>query len=179
MILIGNSDCIQDVMLRGFKVYNYSSMIEGMGRLHLMPPIVDQSAPEFNFDLYYANWLLSDPMAFRDLMMIMYDVYSGFDVFLCSASMEIMGFINESFIKFIQQIYGVNCYWVNTVEDIDYCRTINSGFSIEGLGNFDMDKERLSEVAMESKQQSNSIAGYEFIMGGLHEDAEFGPVAKR
>ena len=178
MILIGNSECINEVMLRGFKVYNYSSMIEGMGKLHLMPPIVDQSAPEFNFDLYYANWLLSDPMAFRDLMMILYDVYSGFDVFLCSASMEILGSINESFIEFIQQRYGVNCYWVNTIEDIDYCRTMNSGFSIEGLGNFDMDKERLSEFAVAMQQANKPTNDYDFIMGGPNEDTEFGPVAK-
>ena len=178
MILIGDARCVNEALLRGFKVYNYSSMMEGLQKLNLLPPIVDQSVPEFNFDLYYANWLLSCPEAFRDLMVIMYDVYSGFDVFLASASMEVMGFINESFIKFIQQRYGINCYWVNTAEDIEYCRTINSGFSIEGLANLDMDKERLSEVAMEANQQSNSIAGYEFIMGGLHEDTVFGPVAK-
>ena len=67
---------------------------------------------------------------------------------------------------------------MNTVEDIDYCRTMNSGFSIEGLGNFDMDKERLSELAVAMQQANKPTNDYDFIMGGLHEDAEFGPVAK-
>ena len=73
----------------------------------------------------------------------------------------------ESFVKFIQQRYGVNCYIINTLEDMQYAVDTGAGFSMEGIGNFDLDKERLSTIAMASIQSDPSMAKYYgFILNG-------------
>ena len=76
--------------------------MEGLQKLNLLPPPIDQDASGFDFDVYYANWLMNDTSAFRDLMLIMYDFYSGYNVYL-AANLEFVGNIAESFVKFIQQ----------------------------------------------------------------------------
>lgn len=161
MIILGGPGAMIP-QVDSMSVYNFSSMVEGVPRLNLMPPVVERTA-DFQFDLYYANWLLSDPMAFRDLMRVLYDVYSGMDVYLCCGSMNIVGDLNESFAKFIQQRYGINCCIVNDNADLE--AAVESSFTIEGIANFDMDKERASAIAVESVESGNST-GYGFILGG-------------
>ena len=55
---------------------------------------------------------------------------------------------------------------INTPEDLLYAVDTGAGFSMEGIGNFDLDKERLSTVAMTSTQTDPRMANsyYGFIL---------------
>jgi hypothetical protein len=154
-------------------VLNFTSLLEGIPRIGIVPPTVDPNTPEFNYDLFYANWLLGSPEAFNALMSLMMLVYNGYDVFLCCGSMDIVGFLNESFMKFMQQRYGINCYWVNEPSDFDFCTDSGAVFSIEGLGNFDVDKERLTMMTVTQYMQENQDND---IWRNYHEDAIYRPV---
>lgn len=157
-------------------VYNYSSLAEGIPKLNLMPPQFTCNN-EYEFDMMYASWLLSDPIAFHDLMVIMYAVYEGLDVYLCASNIEIVQPINESFIKFIQQRYGINCYIINDPEDLEYVRDYGSGFSTEGIANFDIDKENASMIAVMNQKNDPKDHSYDFISGKhFTENVEYGPI---
>ena len=50
---------------------------------------------------------------------------------------------------------------------MQYAVDTGAGFSMEGIGNFDLDKERLSTIAMASIQSDPSMAKYYgFILNG-------------
>ena len=106
-------------------------------------------------------------------MLVMYDFYSGYDVYLV-ANLQLVGNIAESFVKFIQQRYGINCYLINTPEDLLYAVDTGAGFSMEGIGNFDLDKERLSTIAMASTQTDPRMANsyYGFILASNENGTE-------
>ena len=110
-------------------------------------------------------------------MLIMYAVYEGHDVYLCASNIDMVQPLNESFIKFIQQRYGINCYIINTVEDMECVRDFGSGFSIEGIGNFDIDKERLAVTAIVTQNNDKNDHSYDFVSKQHYtEDTEYGPV---
>jgi hypothetical protein len=163
MICLGPADVIM-CLPEGFKVYNYMSTLEGLEKLNLLPPPVDQSISDFDFDMYYANWLMNDSAGFRDLMRVMYDNYSGWNIYL-TVNMDLVGNIAESFMKFVQQRYGVNCYVINSQDDLMCAIDSGASFStLEGLSNFDYDKERVSVLA-EAAALNNQKSGYEFVLG--------------
>lgn len=177
MILVGTYAVAQYAFMDNLSVYNYSSLKEGLPRLNLMPPMYDWSNhTEHDFDVWYANWLLTDQFAFYDLMVILYDIYSGKDVFLCVSAVPEVQWINESFIKFLQQRYGLNSYIINDVEDLLYAKDYGAGFSMEGIANFDIDKERMSELAMSLTMNDKSNHSYDFIMGGNEDESSIFPV---
>ena len=92
MIMMGDPRYIPDYIY-GLIVYNYSSPIENMPRLNLMPPQQYIFNNELDFDMWYANWLLTDPVAFHDLMMVVYAIYSGYDVYQIMQQIQDMGTI--------------------------------------------------------------------------------------
>lgn len=162
MIVLGPVNCIQ--YLGGdFVIFNYSSPIEGLDKLNLMPPMFDWSS-ELDFDIWYANWLLADPIAFRDLMRLMYVIYNGMNVFLCASIIDALEPVNESFVKFIQQRYGINCFVINDPTDLECVHDYGAGFTIEGIANFDIDKERASLIAMENSETNKSNHEFDFMM---------------
>jgi len=175
MIMLGDPRFIP-LYIDNLVVYNYSSLVEEIPRLNLMPPQFTCNT-EYEFDMMYANWLLNDQTAFHDLMLIMYAVYEGHDVYLCASNIDMVQPLNESFIKFIQQRYGINCYIINTVEDMECVRDFGSGFSIEGIGNFDIDKERLAVTAIVTQNNDKNDHSYDFVSKQHYtEDTEYGPV---
>ena len=179
MILVGTFAMSKYACMDNLNIYNYSSLKEGLYRLNLMPPMFDWSGcTEHDFDVWYANWLLTDPAAFYDLMRVMYDIYSGIDVYLCVSDVPELQWINESFMKFLQQRYGINCFIINEPEDFLYAKDYGSGFSIEGLGNFDIDKERMAEIAMMNTMNDKSNHAYDFIMGEDEDESSIYTVGK-
>lgn len=98
---------------------------------------------EREFDISYANYLMSNDAAFTDIMKIMYNLYQGFDVFCISdVTDEYNELFVESVLKFIQQRYGFNGQILGDVEDFKY--TVDSTFTIQGLYYLDLDKERFA-----------------------------------
>lgn len=124
------------------EVYNFSSLSENYTRLHLLPPREFGKDFNYQFDLAYANWIFSNDEIFFDFMMIVYNLYTGKDVFLVVDDMVEQ--LNESLIKLIQQRYGYEACRINTVEDFIYAT--ESSFSALGLINLDQDKDRLAYI---------------------------------
>ena len=98
---------------------------------------------ERDFDIRYANYLMTNDAAFIDIMKIIYNLYQGFDVFCISDVWEESNeLFVESILKFIQQKYGFNGQILGDVEDFMY--TQDSTFTLQGLYNLDIDKERFA-----------------------------------
>ena len=166
MICIGPPNIIS-TLNDEWKVYNFMTTMEGLQSINLIPPPIEwEDSASYSFDMYYAGWLLNDPDAFRNLMLVMYDYYSAYNVYL-AANLSLIGNIAASFVKFVQQRYGVNCYMINTLEYMMYAVDTGAGFSMEGIGNFDLDKDKLATIAMASIQKDPSMHNYYgFITNG-------------
>lgn len=149
MIAFVDHTCInQEVMAyTPFKVYNMSSLLElGIRLNNLIPPVYnpDGSLMDFNdermFDQWYANYLTTNNAAFIEMMNIIYDLYNGINVLILIGHDDYKDIITESFAKFIQQRYGYNSNMLNDYNDWYYMR--ESSFTIQGIYNLDIDKER-------------------------------------
>lgn len=131
-------------------VYNLSSIKEGYDRLDILPGgnIVDGSEKEF--DIQYAEYLLNNDLIFLKMFKPIFELYEGKDVFLLVSDNEELEDITESLTKFIQQRYGYDTLYLYDVIDIDdyYDNKTEFGFSIQGLYNLDIDKERYTELQL-------------------------------
>ena len=81
------------------KILNFCSLNEMYPRLRLLPPFDfrftsgNPETMEYEFDMKYAQWLLSDPNAFIDFMQIIYNMYLGYDVFLLISEDNILALL--------------------------------------------------------------------------------------
>ena len=95
---------------------------------------------DYNFDMWYMNYLLSTPDAFRQLVDLMRIPYNGNNVWiLVDFSMEGSVNIIESLIKYIQEIYGYTCNVVHVPEDLE--NLVQGTFSNIGIQTFDANME--------------------------------------
>lgn len=150
------------------KVFNICSLNEQYPRLRILPPIDFRYLPvqspesaEYEFDMRYAQWILSDQNAFFDLMQIIYSLYQGFDVFLLISDTDpSLDAYAQSLFKFIQQRYGYNTTIINSMEDLFNAED----YQISGLGAINLmdDKERLSFMLEESRQAAGGTIPNEF-----------------
>ena len=107
------------------KILNFCSLNEQYPRLHLLPPmdfrmmpVANPEAAEYEFDMRYANWLLQDENAFIDLMKIVFSLYQGYDIFLLVSDDITLEAYTQSLLKFIQQRYGYNGFYITCIEDL-------------------------------------------------------------
>ena len=151
MIVFGNTKCLKyaEFALNNDKeqlsIFNLSSTLEVGERLFkLIPPFnVEQYNDEKEFDINYANYILTNDEAFIDLMKIIYLQYENNNdmlIYIVVDFDDIRDVITESLIKFIQQRYGINSSIIKEYEDFDTVE--DSEFDINGLYNLDQDKER-------------------------------------
>ena len=147
MLLVGDIRCLPDAIDK-FLILNLSSLVEGFQRVYLVPSIIAQYNNEKEFDIAYADYIFSNDNTFMEFMKIVYGLYCGFDVFLLvSRNENTHDIVTESLCKLIQQRYGYNYQLLNNKDDINYYD--DSGFSIYGLQVLDMDKERMSIIAVQ------------------------------
>ena len=141
MILFGTTKILESIP-SNYIVYNLSSYVENIQRVYLLPPseIAESFLDEKSFDLQYANFILNDDFSFMELMKIMIPIYEGKDVLLLIS--ESLENITESLMKFISGRYGIIPYLVYEEEDLDYLN--ESNFTVNGLYNLDIDKNRYS-----------------------------------
>ena len=175
MLVFGQADCL-NVIDRQFIVYNLSSSTEcGMRLKYLMPPFPANTDSEYflsadndkNFDTFYNVYIFyNNQAAYYELGKIIFDLYSGFDVFVLIDRHEILDMITMSLMKIIQQHYGYNAYLINEASDV-YCAG-DSDFSINGLYNLDIDKKRWTQMA-ESNNISKPIMTGDVIERDSHE----------
>ena len=144
------------------KILNFCSLNEQYPRLHLLPPMDFRMMPvsnpemaEYEFDIRYASWLLQDENAFIDLMQIVFSLYQGYDVFLLVSDDINLEAYTQSLLKFIQQRYGYNGFYITCIEDLFNAEDqVISGI---GAVNLHDDKERLAYMLEEKRQ---SLGGF-------------------
>lgn len=123
------------------KLYNLTSYYANAPTLNLLVPssefipldVLNGDCDTPEFDIAYANQILSNDQAFLQLMEIVHQVYLDPSILVqvLIADSPFRNVISESIMKLIQQRYGYNCYYVNQLEDFLY--TDESTFSIQGL----------------------------------------------
>lgn len=130
-----------------FVILNLSSLVEGFPRVHLVPSVTAMYNDDKQFDIDYANFIISNDNAFMELMKIIYPLYIGEDVFLLvSRNENTHDIVTESLCKLIQQRYGYNYQLLNEESDINY--DDDSNFSFYGIQTLDIDKERMTNIAV-------------------------------
>lgn len=146
MLLVGDIRCLPD-NYDNLVILNLSSLVEGFERVHLVPSIPTTYNDDKQFDIAYANYIFYNDYVFMEFMKIIYPLYIGKDVFLLvSRNEDTYDIITESLCKLIQQRYGYNYQLLNMKDDIDFYD--DSNFSLNGLQTLDIDKERMTHIAV-------------------------------
>ena len=137
------------------KVFNLTSMKEGYPALsRLIPPNYIGLFTDREFDIQYANYIMSNDYIFFEFFTIIYSLYSGEDVYIIVSNEDWSENLIESLLKLIQQRYGyngtrINCFYdyIN-IKNSKYFDTFAPGY---GIQNLDMDKERYSIILANQK----------------------------
>ena len=152
-------------------VFNLTSFKEGLPSLiNLVPHYQEHfnTLDELQFDINYAQYVLSSIPAFNELMFIMMNLYDMRDVYITVSKQNwYYESINESLMKLIQQRYGYNYFEINTVEDYEYAKSADYNdysFNVQGIFNLDQDKElfirnRVIEEGINENGESNMGEG--------------------
>lgn len=139
-------------------MYNLSSMREGFISLQaLIPPNTIGRLTDREFDIAYANYIMSNDTLFCIFFQIIYNLYIGKDVFIIVSTEDWSENLLESLLKLIQQRYGYNAVLINTEADYLYAITSMSfGFAPGyGIYNLDQDKERFTTLIEQYRIANN------------------------
>lgn len=139
-------------------MYNLSSMREGFISLQaLIPPNTIGRLTDREFDIAYANYIMSNDTLFCIFFQIIYNLYIGKDVFIIVSTEDWSENLLESLLKLIQQRYGYNAVLINTEADYLYAaNSMNFGFaSGYGIYNLDQDKERFTTLIEQYRIANN------------------------
>lgn len=139
-------------------MYNLSSMREGFISLQaLIPPNTIGRLTDREFDIAYANYIMSNDTLFCIFFQIIYNLYIGKDVFIIVSTEDWSENLLESLLKLIQQRYGYNAVLINTEADYLYAATsMNFGFAPGyGIFNLDQDKERFTTIIEQYRIANN------------------------
>ena len=145
MLVFGPYRCIPSD--RELVIFNLSSLNQNIPRLPgLIPLISTPIYDEKDFDMWYYDYVLNDPVACTSLMSVLGSLYETSNVYVCISeysSDDFMSMINESFMKIIQQRYDIEYYIVNELSDWNYIDDTGCDFrSVRGINTFDEDKNR-------------------------------------
>lgn len=147
MLVFGPYDILRNIT-GDFVVFNLSSQTQDIQRLPgLMIDINGPINDEKEFDIWYYDYIMNNIVPFTSLMNVLMTLYDGNNVYICIGEYSydrIIAMINESFMKLIQQRYDIKYYIINSAEDYYSIENGNDGCafnSIEGIMNFDKDKE--------------------------------------
>lgn len=125
-------------------VVNFSSPCEGFPQLDILPRVRFNLDDSQEFDVAFANYIFSDDYRFKQFFSMIFPLYAGENVYILTSKTEFYDMLNESLMKIIQQRYGYIFNEVNNEDDIDYLKS--GSFSIQGLYNLDIDKERYISI---------------------------------
>ena len=157
MLLLGNTSVIP-YLSNDYIIYNLSSYNEMYNRIYLLPP--QELAVHYNdektFDLLYAQTIINDNFCFMELMKVIIPLYEGKNVLLLIS--ESLENVTESLMKFIQGRYGIISYIVENESDLETLK--ESDFSINGLYNLDIDKERFSRLYGSENIDEKGVINY-------------------
>lgn len=183
MIAFVNENCFNEVMteldsktvlerviggeqdINTFTLYNMSSAINRGVRLStLIPPVniggdqIDMDN-ERTFDMMYARYIMEMDAAFADMFSIINNTYNGGSSVIVVGNSEYKDLLTESFIKFLQQRYGLNpIRIINEIEDW-FSYDDEGNFNLVGVYNLDLDKERYTMLTTDFSQLDLSEEG--------------------
>lgn len=114
---------------------NLSSYIEGLPRLNGLNPLNYYNigiSTTYEFDMWYANFLINNSESYKELIDIMRELYNGRNVcILVNYTLEFSNLLVESLSKFISERYG---YISNIIKDPDDILYLKEGeFDTSGL----------------------------------------------
>lgn len=143
MLLFGSYELIPYIP-EGFNcaVVNFSSLKEGFGRPINMVPRSINPYESREFDIDYANLILSDAMFFDFFEHMIYPLYQGRNIYAMVTRNELFDIFTESIQKFILERYGYISYLINEPSDFLSVNELNDRFTVAGVYNLDTDKER-------------------------------------
>lgn len=127
-------------------IFNISSNAQWAVRLDLLPPTnaIDYANSK-EFDLAYASYILNNDVYFMNFFSIISLLASGKTVILLVYREEqVFDAIIESLCKLIQQRYGYNYQFLDTVEDYDGYD--DSNFNYYGVMNYNEDYKRYLDL---------------------------------
>lgn len=151
-----------------YPIFNLSSIYNLGVRLSNLIPKVQYEGQRINieddreFDIYYANYIMSYNPAFIDLMSIMNQIYLTECVVVLIGEDEYKNYISDSLMKFIQQRYEYPIHIVETVDDLPSWFGDSYHFtSVLGLSHFDADREKFFRMTTD---KSEILEFYNHIM---------------
>lgn len=122
------------------RVFNFTSLLEGVPRLFNLVPPFNMAYDAKDFDIMYYNYIMNNDNVFCELMSIMSNLYEDNNVIILIGNED--EFVSESLQKLIQERYGIIAY---RIEDIDDIPTVDkTEFDINGVFNIDQDMDRYS-----------------------------------
>jgi hypothetical protein len=148
MLIFGNEIAVKGIVkdektMSNTILFNLSNALEvGIELYSLIPPFV--SNDDKDFDINYANYILQSDKAFISLMNVIISLYSGNDVYVLIDHDVYRDCITESILKFISERYGYNGCIIHEESDLE--TVVDGDFSIQGLFNLDVDKERYTKL---------------------------------
>lgn len=146
MLMYGDSS---NIITTGI-VFNLSSMKEGFPKLsRLIPPNIIGRFTGRDFDLAYADYIMSNDFIFKEFFDIVYSLYSGTDVYIIISNDDWSENLIESLLKLIQQRYGYNGGRINCIDDyyfMENSKNYNDFDPRYGIANLDSDKERYTYI---------------------------------
>lgn len=136
------------------KVFNLCSFNESIQRVDIIPPLdLLKNSNVENIDLILSNYIFNNDSIFYEFMVkVILPLYSQEIVILLgNIEYDFYDICIESLLKLIQTRYGISGVIINDISDIDMVSENllfgrDSEFTIQGLMNLDMDKERYSNI---------------------------------
>ena len=155
MLLVGT---IQNLMTTPKTVvFNFNSLNMNYEMTRIFPPKDLGFRSDYEFDMKYANYLLTNDEVFFEFMKIPYNVYLGNDVFILIDNSEEFEMAVESLLKFLQQRYGLNATYITDEED--FLKAPEVQFNELGAINFHNDKERLTMMLEKQRLVAGGYVG--------------------
>ena len=158
MLMYGTAFCYNYAMSENCIPFNITSLKEGVVNLsYLIPPNNLGHLDTRDFDIQYANYIMSNDIVFKQFFDIIYCLYLGKDVYLMMDPSDWSENIIESILKLIQQRYGYDATLITCFDDFVFAsNTVNiPRFNpYFGIMNLDQDKERYSYI-IESERIRN------------------------
>ena len=162
MIIVGSTHALYPHINKpNVVLYNINSpSLYGINISNILPCQIPYGIhpDSYDYDLYLADYINNNGIAFACLMNIMYSDYNEKTVLiLIDNSWWSMLYI-ESLAKYIQARYGVSINIINEPDDILYCKPTE--FSVMGRKQFQIDKENFVNANFDQFMQ-NEANNYE------------------
>lgn len=149
MLMYGTTNVYLWIADESHIVFNITSMKEMFQRLPLLiPPNQIGHLNKRDFDLCYADYIMSNDSVFKQFFDIIYSLYIGKDVYLCMQESEWSENLIESLLKLIQQRYGYDAVHIDSFDDYVFAQNHHIGKFNQyyGIQNLDIDKERYTYI---------------------------------